>query len=196
MKCSLGISNFLEEFSAAAAAAAAKSLQSCLTLCDPIDGSPPGSIVPGNLQARTLEWDAISFSNAWKWKVKGKSLSCVCPSHSMVFYYFFALITEEGFLTSRCYSLELCIQIDISFIFSFAFHFFSQLFVRLPQTTILPFCISFSWEWSWSVPPIQCHEPLFIVLQALCLSDLILWIYLSLSMYNHKGFNLGHTWMV
>ena len=59
------------------AAAAAKSLQSCPTLCDPIDGSPPGSPVPGILQARTLEWDAISFSNAWKWKVKVKSLSRV-----------------------------------------------------------------------------------------------------------------------
>ena len=49
-------------------AAAAESLQSCPTLCDPIDGSPPGSAVPGILQARTLEWAAISFSNAWKWK--------------------------------------------------------------------------------------------------------------------------------
>ena len=58
-------------------AAAAKSLQSCPTLCDPIDGSPPGSPVPGIFQARTLEWVAISFSNAWKWKVKVKSLSCV-----------------------------------------------------------------------------------------------------------------------
>ena len=57
------------------AAAAAQSLQSSLTLCDPIDGSPPGSPVPGILQARTLEWVAISFSNAWKWKVKVKSLS-------------------------------------------------------------------------------------------------------------------------
>ena len=56
-------------------AAAAKSLQSCLTLCYPIDGSPPGSPIPGILQARTLEWVAISFSNAWKWKVKVKSLS-------------------------------------------------------------------------------------------------------------------------
>ena len=55
--------------------AAAKSLQSCLTLCDPIDCSPPGSPVPGILQARTLEWVAISFFNAWKWKVKVKSLS-------------------------------------------------------------------------------------------------------------------------
>ena len=56
---------------------AAKSLQSCPALCDPIDGSPPGSPVPGILQARTLEWVAISFSNAWKWKVKVKFLSHV-----------------------------------------------------------------------------------------------------------------------
>ena len=62
------------------AAAAAKSLQSRLTLCDPIDGSPPGSPIPGILQARTLEWVAISFSNAWKWKVKVKVLSRVRPS--------------------------------------------------------------------------------------------------------------------
>ena len=55
------------------AAAAAKSLQLCPALCDPIDGSPPGSPIPGILQARTLEWGAISFSNAWKWKVKVKS---------------------------------------------------------------------------------------------------------------------------
>ena len=60
-----------------AAAAAAKSLQSCPTLCDPIDGNPPGFPVPGILLARTLEWVAISFSNAWKWKVKVKSLSPV-----------------------------------------------------------------------------------------------------------------------
>ena len=59
------------------AAAAAKSLQSCPTLCNPTDGSPPGSPIPGILQARTLEWVAVSFSNAWKWKVKVKSLSLV-----------------------------------------------------------------------------------------------------------------------
>ena len=63
---------------AGAAAAAAKSLQSCPTLCDPIDGSPPGSPVPGILQARTLEWVAISFSNAWKWK-----WSCFVVSDSL-----------------------------------------------------------------------------------------------------------------
>ena len=61
-------------------AAAAKSLQSCLTLCDPIDSSPPGSPVSGILQARTLEWVAISFSNAWKWKVEVK-----LPSHVQLF---------------------------------------------------------------------------------------------------------------
>ena len=56
---------------------AAESLQSCPTLCDPVDSSPPGSPVPGILQARTLEWVAISFSNAWKWKVKVKSFNRV-----------------------------------------------------------------------------------------------------------------------
>ena len=61
----------------AAAAAPAKSLQSCLTLCIPKDSSPPGSPVPGILKARTLEWVAISFCNAWKWRVKVKSLSRV-----------------------------------------------------------------------------------------------------------------------
>ena len=73
MKCSLGISHFLEEISATAA----KSLQLCPTLCDPIDISQPSSPIPGILQARTLEWVASSFSNAWKWKVKVKSLSHV-----------------------------------------------------------------------------------------------------------------------
>ena len=67
-----------------AAAAAAKSLQSCPTLCDPTDSSPPGSTVPGILQARTLEWIAISFSNAWKWKAKVKSVSkCLTPRDPM-----------------------------------------------------------------------------------------------------------------
>ena len=56
-------------------AATTKSLQSCPTLCDPIEGSPSGSPIPGILQARTLEWVGIAFSNAWKWKVKVKLLS-------------------------------------------------------------------------------------------------------------------------
>ena len=68
---------YLGHIYTAAATAAAKSLQLCPTPCDPIDGSPPGSPVPGILQARTLEWVAISFSNACKWKVKVRSLSRV-----------------------------------------------------------------------------------------------------------------------
>ena len=77
--CSPPASSFLilKNRKAAAAAAAAKSLQSCPTLCDPIDSSLPGSAIPGILQARTLEWVAISLSNAWKRKVKVKSLSRV-----------------------------------------------------------------------------------------------------------------------
>ena len=70
-------SDMTEWLNWSAAAGAAKSLQLCPTLCDPIDGSPTGSSVPGILQARTLEWVAIFFSNAWKWKVKMKSLSRV-----------------------------------------------------------------------------------------------------------------------
>ena len=68
---------FLSQGTAKFVFAIAKSLQSCPTRCDPIDGSPPGFPVPGILQARTLEWVAISFSNAWKWKAKVKSLSRV-----------------------------------------------------------------------------------------------------------------------
>ena len=170
--------NFLEEI----AAAAAKSLQSCLTLCHPIDGSPPGLSVSGILQARILEWVAISISSL---------------SHLVVFLYFFALITEEDFIISPCCSLELCIQMGINFpLLCLSLLFFSQLFATPPQTTILPFCASFSWAWSWSLLPVQCHELLSIVLQALCLSDLIPWIYFSLLVYNHKGFDLGDTWMV
>ena len=68
-------------FTKRGSAAAAKSLQSRPTLCDPTDGSPPGSPVPGILQARTLEWVAISFSSAWKWKVKSESeVTQLCPT--------------------------------------------------------------------------------------------------------------------
>ena len=74
--------------------------------------------------------------------------------------------------------------------------FFSQLFLRSPQTNILPFCISFSWGWSWLLPPVQYHKSLSIVLQALCLSDPIPRIYFSHLLYNHKAFDLAHTWMV
>ena len=89
--------------------------------------------------------------------------------------------------SNRClFPFPLCLE----------FLFFSQLFVRPIQTTILLFWISFSWGRSWSLPPVQCHKPLSIVHQVLCLSDLIPWIYFSLLLYNHKEFDLGHTWTV
>ena len=183
------ISNFLEEISAAAAAA--KSLQSCSTLCDPIDGSPPGFPVPGILQARTLERVAISFSNAWKWKVKVKSLSRFrllstpwtashqappsSPSHSVVFLYFFALMTEESFLISPCYSLGLCIQMLISFLFSFAFpSLLCTAICKASPDSHFAFLHFFSMGifLSWSLTPVQFYERQSIVHQALYLSDL------------------------
>ena len=95
-------------------------------------------------------------------------------SHSVVFLYLFALITEEGFLISSCYFLELCIQMLIfPFILSFLLPLFSELFVRPPKTAILLFCISFSWGSSCPLSFVQCHELLPIVLQAFCLSDVV-----------------------
>ena len=73
--------------------------------------------------------------------------------------------------------------------------FFPQLFVKFPQTTTLPSCISFPLGWFWSLPPVQCYELPSIVLQALSLSGLILWIHSSPPLYNHKGFYLVHTCM-
>ena len=114
-------------------------------------------------------------------------------SHSVIFLYFFALISEEGFLISPCFSLELCIQMGRTFLFSFTFSFCFSAICKALLDTVLPFCISFSWGWSWSPPPVWCHESPSIVLQVICLSDLIPWIYLSLPLYNRKGFDLGHS---
>ena len=83
-----------------------------------------------------------------------------------VFLYFFVLITEDGFLISPCYSLGLCVQMSILFLFSFAFSFSSFLgsLSGLLRQTFCFFCISFSWGWSWSLTPVECHGPLSIVL--------------------------------
>ena len=134
------------------AAAAAKSCQSCLTLCDPIDGSPLGSSVPGILQARTLEWVAISFFNAWKWKVKVKSLSRArlletpwtaayqappsmgfsrqeywsgvpLPSPKVIIYYYFSK-KKDYFLKQTSY-------IYITFVTFFSSFFFNTAFLKI-----------------------------------------------------------------
>ena len=94
-----------------AAAAAAKSLQSCPTLCDPIDGSPPGSAIPGILQPRTLEWVAISFSSVWKWKVNVKSLSRV-RLLATLWTAAYQAPPSMGFSRQECY---ICILIYVIF---------------------------------------------------------------------------------
>ena len=192
--------------------AAAKSLQLFPTLFDPIDGSPPGSPVPGILQARTLEWVAISFSNAWKWKVKGKSLSRIrllatpwtaayqappsmgfsrqeywsgvplpspnVPLISLIFLtrsLVFAILLFSS-ISLHCLLRKAFLSL-LTILWNSAFKwvylsfsplpfclFFSQLFVRPPQTVILPLYISSSWRWFWSLPPVKCHEPPSIVL--------------------------------
>ena len=111
---------------------------------------------------------------------------------TVVFLYFFALIAEEGFLISSCYSLELCIQMFISFLYT------SLLFTAVCKASPdshFAFLHSFPWGWPWSLSPVQCHELLSIVHQALYLSDLVHSIYFSLPLYNHKGFDLGHTYL-
>ena len=102
-------------------------------------------------------------------------------SHWIVFLSPFVLIAEEGFLISPWYSFGTLHSNGYIFLFLlwFLLLFFSQLFVRPPQTAILLSCISLSWGWSQSLSPVQCYEPLSIVHQALCLSDLVPSIYFS-----------------
>ena len=130
--------------------------QLCLTLSDPMDCSLPGYSVHGIFQARILEWGTIVFpillfsSISLHWSLKKAFLSLL------------AILRNSAF---RCYIFP--------FLLCFSPLFFSQLFVRPPQTAILLFCIFFPWGWSWSLSPVQCHEPLSIVHQALYLSDLV-----------------------
>ena len=116
--------------------------QACPTPSKPMDCSLPGSSVHGICQARVLEGVAISFSG--KRSLVFPEISSL--SHSIVFLYFFALIAEKGFLIATCYSLDLHSDAYVfPFLLCFSLLFFSQLFVRPPQTAILLFCISFPW---------------------------------------------------
>ena len=110
-------------------------------------------------------------------------------SHSIILLYFFALITEEGFLFSPCSSLVLCIQMSISFLFSFVFNLssFSDI---CNASSDNHFAFSFLGD---RLDHCLLYNVTNLHPQALCLSDLILWIYLSLQLYKHKGFDLGHT---
>ena len=123
---------------------------------------------------RSLDFSILLFSSvSLHWSLR-KAFSSLLPIHGT--------LHSDGYV----FPFLLCLSLL----------FFPQVFVRPSQTTILPFCITFSWGWSLSLPPVQCHESLSIVLKALNLTGLMPWIYSSLPLYNHKGFNLGHTWMV
>ena len=130
-------------------------------------------------------WQDI-MGPVFKHLADGSLWFCRWPSRDLVHICVFMSLTIIYILSSLVRHTNLCIILL----------FFSQLFPRPPQTAILLFCISFSWGCSWFLTPVQCHEPLSIVNQALSLSDLVLKIYLSFPLYNHKGFDLDHTWMV
>ena len=118
--------------------------ESCPTLSALMDCSLPSSSIHGIFQARVLEWGAIAFSKC-SLGISNFLEEISSLSHSIVFLYFFALITEEGFLSSPYHSLKLCIQVSPSLPFSFASRFsFLKLFVKPAQTTTLPSCTYFS----------------------------------------------------
>ena len=130
------------------AATAAKSLQLCPTLCDPIDRSPPGSLVPGILQARTLEWVAISFSNAWKWKVKVKSLS-KCPTLRDPMYCSLPSFSIHGIFQARVLEWGAI---------AFSNTFFLTLYKLIVYFAMLSlFCYVKLFAIPWAV---NCHPPL------------------------------------
>ena len=147
-----------------AAAAAAKSLQSCPTLCYCIDGSPPGSPIPGILQARILEWVAISFSNVWKWKVKVKVKSCPTLRDpvdcslpgSSVYGIFHARVLEWGAIAfSKTLNVHMCF-LNLNFIhtvfclFSVNICIMSHLSVILYFTSVYARCRN-----GWRFGPLQ-----------------------------------------
>jgi len=116
-------------------------------------------------------------------------------SHSIVFLYFFALITEESFLLLAILWNSAFRWAYLSFApLPFASHLFSGI-CKASSDNHFALLHFLSRGWFCSLPPVQCYEPQSIVLQALCLPDLILWIYSLPPLCNHKGFYLSHTWM-
>ena len=180
-----------------AAAAAAKSLQSCPTLCDPIDCSPPGSPVPGILQARILKWVAISSSNAWKWKVKVKSLSCV-PTLSDPMDYsspglsihgiFQARVLEWGAIAFSYSSLLLSISLFFFFIFSLfrcsnvgCIYFLQQLYILFLYNFIYLFL---------AVLGLYCYTSFSLVVMSMGYTSLQCW-------GSHcSGFSCFRSWIL
>ena len=100
---------------------------------------------------------------------------CICKMENNKSYFEVYFLSLCAILWNSAFK-----WVCLPFLLFLSLLFFSQLFLRPPQTAILPFCISCSWRWSWSLPSVQCHKPPFIVLQALCLPNLVPWIYTHL----------------
>ena len=181
--------------------------QLCLTLCDPVDCSPPGSSVHGLLRNNTGVGCHFLLQGTFPTEglnscllhcrqtffvflplnhqgspniplispVFWKDLFLKGLSHSIVFLYFFQLGTFS-YLSLLFFGTQHSVGYIFPILLCLSLLFFSQVFVRASQMIILPSCISFSLWWFWSLPPVQRYKPLSIVLQALCLPDLIPWI--------------------
>ena len=121
--------------------------------------------------------------------------SLVFPFCSFRLFLCIVYLRRLSYLSLLFFGTLHSVQYIFPFLHCLLLLFFPKLLVKPPQTTTLPFCISFSVGWFWSWLSVQCYEPSSIVLQELCLPDLILWIYLSPPLYTYKGFDLGHTWM-
>ena len=148
--------------------------QSCPTLNNPMDCSLPGSSVHGIFQARVLEWVAIAISLLYRAHL------CMNPLVSWIFlkrFLVFLILLVSSISLHWSLKASLCLLVILwNSAFKWVYLSFSPLpFASLLSSAIckassdnlLPFCISFSWGWSWSLPPVQCHEPLSIVHQAL-----------------------------
>ena len=123
------------------------------------------------------------------------------PEESFPFYCFpLFLCTDSWGRLSSLFLLFFGTLHSDGYIFPFLLYlsllFFSAICKSSSDNSFAFLHFFFSWRWSWLPPPVQCHELPSIVLQAICLSDLIPWIYLSLLLYNHKGFDLSHIWMI
>ena len=142
-------------------------------------------------------------------KLVSKASGAIQPSHpaatfsscSFPFYCFLLFLCTVHFRRLSYLSLLFSgtlhsVGYTVPLLPCFLLLFFLQLFVKSPQTTTVPSCISFSLGWFCSLPPIQYYEPLSTDLQALCLLDLIPWIYSSPPLYNHRGFDLDYTGLV
>ena len=170
----------------------AKSLQSCPTLCDPIDSSPPGSPVPEILQARTLEWVAISFSSAWKWKVRVKLLSRVWPSATPWTAAYQGPLSMR-FFQARVQGCHCLLQLPLLNVFlmssasvrfllilSFIVPFLAWS-VHLVYPVFLKKYLVFSILWFSSLSLYCSFKKAFLSLLAILWNSAFSWVYLSLS---------------